>query len=218
MLQTSTFKFLSGLAKNNNKPWFEANRDAYEAAKADFEQMVTGILAGLGETEPGFKEQKASSCVFRIYRDVRFSKDKSPYKPNFGAYFSKGGKKFNGAGYYLHLEPGKTFAGGGLWMPEAPLLKAVRQEIDYNLADFKKIIDDKKFKKVYPRIEGEQLKKMPQGYDESNPAGDYLKLKSFVGTHQIGEDVLTSKKAVAKCLEAYDTLRPFIDFLNRSLD
>lgn len=218
MLQASTFNFLSGLAANNNKPWFEVHRDEYEAAKDDFSGMVTAILAGLGETEPGFKEQKASSCIFRIYRDVRFSKDKSPYKPNFGAYFSKGGKKFNGAGYYLHLEPGKSFAGGGLWMPEASLLKSVRQEIDYNFKEFRGIITDKKFKKFYGDVEGEKLKKLPQGYEEGNPAGEYLKLKSFVGSHKMDDSVLTTKKAVAKCIEAYDALRPFIDFLNRALD
>ena len=218
MLQQTTFEFLSGLALNNNKPWFEKHRDELEAAKTDFEGLVTGILEGLGESEPGFLEQKASSCIFRIYRDVRFSKDKTPYKPNFGAYFSKGGKKFAGAGYYLHLESGKTFAGGGLWMPEPSLLKAVRQEIDYNFSEFTGIITDKAFKKYYTKVEGESLKKIPQGYEPDNPAAEYLKHKSFVGTHKIDDSILTSKKAVSKCVEAYDALRPFINFLNRSLD
>jgi len=139
MLQAKTISFIGKLSKNNNKPWFDKHRDEYEAAKEDFELLVTEILGGLSVTEPMFKEQKAKDCIFRIFRDVRFSKDKTPYKAHFGAFFSRGGRKFPGAGYYLHIEPGgKSFAGGGLWVPEAPLLKAVRQEIDYNFAEFKK--------------------------------------------------------------------------------
>ena len=133
MLQQATITFLTKLSKNNNKPWFDKNRDAYAIAKDDYEVLVDNLLVALSAVEPVFKEQKAKDCVFRIFRDVRFSKDKTPYKPNFGAFFSKGGRKYPGAGYYLHVEPGgKSFAGGGLWMPEAPILKAVRQEIDYN--------------------------------------------------------------------------------------
>src|ERR1700679_1155921 len=133
MIQAGTITFLEKLSKNNNNPWFDAHRDEYATAKEDFEAAVAGILAGLAVSEPLFKEQKAKDCIYRIFRDVRFAKDKTPYKAHFGAFFSKGGRKFPGAGYYLHIEPGnKSFAGGGLWVPEAPLLKAVRQEIDYN--------------------------------------------------------------------------------------
>src|SRR3954462_7481143 len=146
MLQPETIAFLGKLAKNNNKPWFDKHREDYAAAKEDHEEMVTSILAALSATEAVFKEQKAKDCIFRIFRDVRFSKDKTPYKAHFGAFFSIGGRKFPGAGYYLHTEPGKSFIGGGLWQPEAPLLKAVRQEIDYNYDDFRKIIENKTFK------------------------------------------------------------------------
>src|ERR1700744_4403630 len=129
MIQATTITFLQKLSKNNNKPWFDANREAYAVAKEDFEILVGEILNGLSAAEPLFKEQKAKDCIFRIFRDVRFSKDKTPYKAHFGAFFSRGGRKYPGAGYYLHLEAGcKSFDGGGLWVPEAPLLKAVRQE------------------------------------------------------------------------------------------
>ena len=218
MIQQATLDFLTGLAANNNKPWFDAHKDEYEAAKANFTEMVAAILTGLGEVEPGFKDQKASSCVFRIYRDIRFSKDKTPYKANFGAYFSKGGKKFTGAGYYLHMEPGKAFAGGGLWMPEATLLKSIRQEIDYNLPEFEAIVCDKKFKKVFGQIEGEKLKNLPQGYEAGNPAAEYLKMKSFVASHKMEDADLMSKQAAKKCLEVYATMKPFIDFINKGLD
>ncbi len=219
MLKTSTLSFLKGLAANNNKPWFDANRDAYVEAKEDFEVFATAILKELAKTEPGFAEQKAKDCVFRIFRDVRFSKDKTPYKPNFGAYFSKGGKKFPGAGYYVHIEPGgHSFAGGGLWMPEAPILKAVRQEIDYNLDEFKGILADKKFKKAFPQLSGESAKKPPVGYTEDNPGIEYIKMKSFTVMHPITDDMLAGKTFAKQTTDLFTTMRPLVDFLNRAVE
>lgn len=219
MLKHATTQFLTQLAHNNNKPWFDTNREQYAAAKDDFEQLVTGLLKELGKNEPGFAEQKAKDCIFRIFRDVRFSADKTPYKSHFGAYFSKGGKKFPGAGYYIHIEPGgKTFAGGGLWMPEAPILKAVRQEIDYNLDEFKGIIEDKKFKKSFPQLNGESAKKPPVGYTEDNPAIMYIKMKSFTVGHNFTDDAVEKKDFMKKVADIFDTMRPFIDFLNRGVE
>ena len=218
MLQTSTIDFNVQLGKNNNKPWFDKHKDAYDAAKKDFEVVTTAIITTLGETEPLFKEQQAKDCIFRIFRDVRFSKDKTPYKPNFGAFFSKGGRKYNGAGYYLHIEPGgKSFAGGGLWMPEVPVLKAVRQEIDYNFDEFRKITGEKQFKKIFGEVTGEQLKKVPQGYTADNPAGEYLKMKSFVVMHHLADEELTAKSFVKKTTEQFGVMRPFAEFLNRAI-
>lgn len=217
MVQKSTLAFLEKLAKNNNKPWFDAHRDDYVAAKEDFEVVVDALLAGLATTESVFKEQKAKDCVFRIFRDVRFSKDKTPYKAHFGAFFSKGGRKFSGAGYYLHMEPGKSFIGGGLWHPEAPLLKAVRQEIDYNFDEFKGIIDDKKFKKLFKEINGERLKSLPQGYADDNPAIEYLKMKDYTVSAPLVDEDLTAKGFTKKGVDTFATMKPFIDFLNRSV-
>ena len=130
MLQPDTVRFIERLSENNNKPWFDAHRDEYVAAKADFERFVELLMGQLVEIEPALSEQKAKDSIFRIFRDVRFSKDKTPYKGHFGVYLSRGGRKYSGAGYYLHIEPGgKSFIGGGLWMPEPSLLKAVRQEL-----------------------------------------------------------------------------------------
>ncbi|MCD6011227.1 MAG: hypothetical protein K0Q79_1089 [Flavipsychrobacter sp.] len=219
MLQANTITFLKQLAKNNNKPWFDKNRDKYEAAKEDHEALVADILSGLSKAEPVFKEQKAKDCIFRIFRDVRFSKDKTPYKAHFGAFFAKGGRKYPGAGYYLHLEPGgKSFAGEGLWIPEPPLLKQVRQEIDYNFNDFKKIIEDKKFKKYFKKIEGEQLTKVPQGYKEDNPAIEYLKMKGYTVGCKLSDEEISSKSLTKKTLEIFSAMKPFVDFLNRPLD
>jgi uncharacterized protein (TIGR02453 family) len=218
MLNSATIHFLQQLALNNNRPWFEGHKEEYTSAKENFETLITGILAGLSETEPMFKEQKAKDCIFRIFRDVRFSKDKSPYKPNFGAFFSKGGRKFPGAGYYLHIEPGgKSFAGGGLWMPEAPLLKAIRQEIDYNFSEFTTLINEGNFKKLFPEVNGEKLKNLPSGYTGDNPAAEFLKLKSFTVSHPLNDANIAEKNLEKKTIEIFNSMRPFIDFLNKSL-
>ena len=220
MLQTTTLTFLKELSKNNNKVWFDANRDKYAAAKEDFEVVVTDIIKGLAKADPAYADLKAKDCIFRIFRDVRFGKDKTPYKPNFGAAFSKTGRKGGGAGYYLHIEPGgKCFAGGGLWQPEPDTLKKIRQEIDYNFKDFSAIINNKKFKKVFPKIEGEQLKKLPAGYTEDNPAIEYLKMKSYIAGHKAISDAdLTAKTIVKDVVAVFTTLQPFIDFLNRGVE
>ncbi len=216
MLQKSTIAFLKSLKTNNDKAWFDANRKAYETAKKDFEGLTAELLKALTPLEPALATQAAKDCTYRIFRDVRFSKDKTPYKSHFGAFFSRGGRKWDGAGYYLHLEPGAIFAGGGLWMPEAPLLKKVRQEIDYDFAIFQNITGGKAFKKLFPEINGESITRPPQGYDAANPAIEFLKMKSFTAGTPLKDDDLTSKDAVKQIVAAFKTLSPFIAFLNRA--
>ena len=212
-----TFDFLKQLAAHNHKEWFEQNKKLYDASRKEHEFFVTEVLKELAERETDFAGQKAKDCMFRIFRDVRFSKDKTPYKTNFGAVFSKGGKKDAGAGYYVHLEPGKSFIGGGIWMPESVVLNKIRQEIDYNLQEFERILQEKTFKKLFGEIDGERLKKAPQGYEETNPALPYLKLKSFtVGTALSDKDA-QGKNLVKRTLEVFQTMKPFIDFLNRAI-
>ena len=138
MLQSSTLKFLKDLSKNNNKPWFDAHRKQYEDAKTDFANFVQSVIDRHGKKDKGIAHLKAKDCTFRINRDVRFSKDKSPYKNNMGAYMNPEGKKSILGGYYFHCQPGQSFVGGGLWMPMPAELSKVRQEIDYNLDAFKK--------------------------------------------------------------------------------
>lgn len=217
MLQSATLEFLRQLVRNNNKPWFDAHRKEYEAAKEDFDQFVTQLLQAMSPLEPALAGQQAKDCTYRLYRDVRFSKDKTPYKNHFGAFFSRGGRKWEGAGYYLHLEPGKIFAGGGLWAPEPALLKAVRQEIDYDFNGFQTLLADRSFKKYFPKINGERLQKAPQGYAPENPAMEYLKLKSFTVGHELADEVLTGKKAINQVTGVFKALQPFVDFLNRAI-
>lgn len=218
MIQPSTFNFLKSIKKNNNRPWFENNKGKYEQAKQDVELFVSELLKGLVKVNPAFNNLTVKDCVFRIYRDVRFSKNKDPYKTNMGAYFVEGGKKSNKAGFYVQIEPGGCFIAGGCWMPASPELKKIRQEIDYNLEPFEKIIKGRTFKKHFDGLANYQLKTTPKGYDSENPAIDYLRQTSFIVVATATEKDFTSKGAVKKCVDAYKVMKPFLDFLNTALD
>lgn len=219
MLTNSTIKFLKGIKKNNSKEWFDANRKAYDAAKLEYLEFVTEVLGKMKLIDPSLGELQPKQCVFRINRDVRFSANKDPYKTNFGASFSKGGKKINCAGYYFHLEPGECFIGGGYWMPEAADLAKIRQEIDYSFDEFKSIISSKSFKKVYPELNQEsKLVRPPKGYEADNHAIEYLKLKNFVVLAPISDEDLLDKNLVKKVIMHFETLKPLVDFLNRAID
>lgn len=221
MLQTSTIQFLKQLAKNNNKEWFDANRKKYDAAKTDLASFFQQVIIEFAKTDASIATVNVKDCLFRINRDVRFAKDKSPYKTNMGAYLNVNGKKSITAGYYLHIEPGNSFVGGGIYQPDADALKKIRQEIDYNFDDFKKIITSKRFKAVYTKglsMDGEvSLSRPPKGYDESNPAIDYLKLKSFVGKATLTDAEVTDKKFVSIVVKAFKALHPMIVFFNNAL-
>lgn len=219
MLKQSTLEFLRQLREHNDKSWFEAHRSDYESARSDFEIFVTALLPLFEEIDPAIASQEAKHCIYRIYRDVRFSKDKTPYKSHFSAYFARGGRKWEGAGYYLHLEPGSIFAGGGMWMPTPPLLKKLRQEIDYDFPGFKQIISSKNFSKTFSGIEGgEMLSRPPKGYDADNPAIEYLKMKSLIASHGLTDEQLCSKQSGKSVMQVFQALRPLIDFLNRATE
>jgi len=221
MLQPSTLKFLKDLKKNNNKAWFDSHRKEYENAKLDFSAFIQLIIDCHAKKDPTIATLKAKDCMFRINRDIRFSKDKSPYKTNLGASINRGGKKSIYGGYYFHCEPGESFVGGGIWMPMPPELKKVRQEVDYCFDEFKKIIGSKKFKTVYGDLykgEDSSLSKVPQGFDKESPAADYLKLKSFIAMKNFTEKDVLSKTLLNQTLEAFETLHPLLQFINRSFE
>jgi len=221
MLQPTTIKFLKDLKNNNSKEWFDNNRKRYEAAKEDFSVIVTAIIQEFGKKDPSIQLLTAKECMFRINRDVRFSKNKSPYKTNMGASFSKGGKKSILAGYYFHCEPGQAFIGGGLWMPESDVVKKVRQEIDYCFDEFSKILKNKKFVAVYKGLEisdQTSLTREPKGYEKDNNAIQFIKLKSWLATVALTDADLTNKALVSKIVSAFEALQPFIEFLNGAIE
>jgi uncharacterized protein (TIGR02453 family) len=219
MITPATLTFLKGLKKNNNKAWFEKNRQPYLAAKENIETVVEQLLKEFEKVDKTLAGLSAKNCVFRIYRDVRFSKDKTPYKTNMGAWMNKGGKKIQSAGYYFHCEPGQSFIAGGFYMPLPPELTKLRQEIDYNFEKWQNIISNKTFKKNFPKgVDGiESLSRPPKGYDENNPAIEFLKMKSFVVTHPLTDKELQSKTLVKDLLKIYTSMKPFIDFLNEAV-
>ncbi len=221
MFQPSTLNFLKELKKNNSKPWFDSHREKYLSAKTDFENFIEKLIAATAAFDDDIKELQVKNCTFRINRDIRFSKDKTPYKTNMGVYLSRDGKKSIFAGYYFHFEPGGSFAGGGLWMPTAPELNKLRQEIDYCFPEFKKIITSSSFKNQYQGLEmneGQMLVNVPKGYDKENPAASFLKLKSFVSTKKINDRILTSPLLIKEVAGAFKALMPLVKFINRSME
>jgi uncharacterized protein (TIGR02453 family) len=220
MIQAATLSFLTDLKANNNKIWFDENRTAYETARKDFIQFVTKLIDGLGSIDPDIAATplQAKSCIFRINRDVRFSANKSPYKTNFGAWFNKGGKKLEAAGYYVNLEPGNCFVAGGMYMPEAATLAAIRQEIDYNVEEFTSLLSNPGFTSLFNGLSrSDALQRPPKGYAADNPAIDYIKLKSFTASFVVPDATLTSPALEKKVLEGFAALQPLVAFLNRSI-
>jgi uncharacterized protein (TIGR02453 family) len=212
--------FLKKLGKNNNKAWFDANRPLYALAKSEFEEFVNSLVAAYGKHDPSIAHLSARECIFRINRDVRFSKDKSPYKTNFGASISSGGKKSPFAGYYVHIEPGASFAGGGMWMPMPEQLAMVRQEIDYNYDEFLSMLRSPAFKKQYGELYkgGDvSLTRVPKGYEADNPAAEYLRLKSFIAMRPITDEEITSGDLEKICVNAFKALKPLVEFINRTI-
>ena len=220
MLQPTTLAFLTNLKANNNKPWFDANRTAYEAARTDFINLAGQLIEGLNAIDPTIAETplQAKSCIFRINRDVRFGPNKSPYKSNFGAWFNRGGKKLATAGYYLNVEPGDSFVAGGLYMPDATVLATIRQEIDYNLSDFEQLLTQPAFTKHFDGLSREEsLQRPPKGYDAANPAVEYLKLKSFTASRKLPDTALTKPGLAKQVLDTFGSLQPLVAYLNRAV-
>jgi uncharacterized protein (TIGR02453 family) len=217
MLQKDTLTFLDDLKLNNDREWFEVNRNRYEAARQDFIRFVSGLIQKIGKWEEGIKKQSAKDCIFRIYRDVRFSKNKDPYKTHFGAWMNSRGRKSESAGYYFHLEPGNTFLAGGVYMPPAAELKAIRQEIDYNLDDFESILNDKDFKKYFGKLGGEKLKTAPKDYPKDHPGIELLKHKDFIVEHQITNEEVLSEDLAEKCEKIFYAMVPMNRFMNEAL-
>jgi uncharacterized protein (TIGR02453 family) len=215
MMYTPLLDFLSDLQQNNNKEWMDANRERYLEAKALFEELVTDLLAEIVQFDESLVDVMPKDCIFRINRDVRFSKNKAPYKDNFGAAMSEGGRHSNNADYYIHIQPnGESFLGGGIYMPPGEVLKKIRQEIDYNAPELKSIVEQPDFKDTFKFIQGEKLKRAPRGYDENHPNIEFLKLKSFVVLSPIGDEELAQPDFAKQVARRFKIMSPFINYLN----
>lgn len=213
-------KFLKDLARHNDREWFEKNKPRYLEAKSIFEALVEAVWKELLKFDPGLADLSPRKLPFRIYRDVRFSKDKRPYKTNMGAGFSPNGRLIQEPGYYLHIEPpNKSFVAGGIYMPDAANLAKIRQEIDYNPEGLKKIISAKKFKNQFGTFDKfDALKTAPKGYPSDHPNIEWIKLKSFIVSMPLTDTQVTDKKLVKVVSSACKNIKPLNDYLNAALD
>lgn len=219
MIAKQTLNFLKDLKANNNKEWFDANRLRYEYAKENMKEVTQELIKAIGSFDPDIAKLEAKQCMFRINRYIRFSANKEPYKSNLGASFNKDGKKAHGGGYYFHVQPGGSFLAGGIWMPEADVLKKIRQEIDYNTLAFKKIIYNKDFVKHFKELSKEDsLANVPKGYPKDHPEAELLKLKSYIVSTDISDKELTSADFIAKAKEMYKAMKPLISFVNTAIE
>ncbi|HEY0055911.1 MAG TPA: DUF2461 domain-containing protein [Pedobacter sp.] len=219
MIEVSTLNFLSGLAGNNNREWFAAHKSDYEKGRENVLDFTSEIIAGLSKIDNTIPvDLNPKDCIMRIYRDIRFSNDKTPFKTNFGIAISANGKNFKGPGYYIHVQPGKCFVACGSWFPEKEELKCIRQEIDYNASELKEIVSNPEFKKVFGDLDREgALKTTPKGYSADNENIEYLKLKSFTVTCNLSDKSLTQTGAVKKVVAAFAIVYPLVVFLRKAI-
>lgn len=219
MITKHTLEFLAQLSKNNNREWFEKNRSSYEIAKNNFKDLVEELVLKVSKFDKAVKHLEAKNCIFRINRDVRFSKNKAPYKNNFGAIITPGGKKSLAAGYYIQIQPNASFVAGGMWQPPSPQINAIRQEIDYNTKEFKKIIGNKKFKDYFGELSTEdKLQSAPKGYDKTHPEIELLKHKSFIVVHDLKDTDIVAKNFAGKVITYFEAMYAFNSFLRKACD
>ncbi|ACP20896.1 hypothetical protein Aasi_1559 [Candidatus Amoebophilus asiaticus 5a2] len=197
----------------------EANKAVYQESRHTLLQVTEQLIQGIGKFDHDIALLTPANCIFRINRDIRFTKDKSPYKSNMGAYFAKGGKTGGYAGYYLHLQPNnQSFIAGGMYEPSAEALKKIRQEIDYNGDKLELIVEDKRFKELFGKLQGESLQRPPKGYNADHPHIDWLKLKTFIAVHPVTDVIVANQDFIDYTLKLFEALVPLNQFLNAALD
>lgn len=221
MFTETTLDFLRGLKLNNNRDWFQAHKTGYETASGDFFDTVVTLLSGLSlfDAELAEAHPDPRSCIMRIYRDIRFSKDKTPYKSGLFAYISKGGRKGPYAGYYLHLEPGASFIGGGLYMPDAPVLAATRQAIDSRFEEWNSMVTHPELLASFPQgvLPSGVTKRAPKGYDEANPALHYLRFKGYYTQRFFSDEELLDGGFAETVVGHCRPVMPMVHFLNEAI-
>ena len=213
-MELKTLEFLRQLVENNNREWFQENRKKYDDAKADLGDLVEYLITEVGKFQD-LGNLQVKECIFRINRDIRFSKNKTPYKNHLSAGIGPGGRGAGKIDYYLHIQPGgQSFLGGGMWDATSEQLARFRQEIDYNADELKKIIEDKTFRAFYPNISGESLKTMPKGYPKDHPEIELLKRKQLFFDHRFTDKEVTSKDFGEKVVKGIALLKPYVDYMN----
>ena len=218
MLSKDTLKFLKDLEINNNRDWFQANKKRFDSAQDNLTAFTDYLIGEAGKFDDAVATLDPKSCVFRIYRDVRFSKDKSPYKTNLGSYISPGGRKSMQPGYYFHLQPGQSFVAGGKHIPDGPETLKIRNAIGNSTDEFLKIVGKKSFKEQFGEMRGDRLKFAPKGFDADHKAVNYLKLKEFMAFAELHDDsFLTSAEFPKYLVGLMKEMYPLVSFLRQAL-
>ncbi len=213
-----TLNFLADLAKHNKKEWMDDNKKRYKEAKDQVIELIAEVIQKSSAFDSSLAGIDPRKTLFRINRDIRFSKNKDPYKTNFGAAIVDGGRKSGNPGYYLHIMPDNNFAGGGVYQPSSDMLQKVRQEIDYNGKEVRSIIDNKNFKKTFEEPYGDdKLKTAPKGYPKDHVNIDLLQLKHYVFMKKMTDKQVTSNDFASQVSDVYKTLHPFNIFLAKAL-
>lgn len=217
-IKASTFKFLTDLKSNNSREWFQVNKGDYEDANTNVKEFVEDLIVKLSTFDLHINTDiKASKCMFRIYRDVRFAKDKSPYKSWLSAGISVDGRKLDGPEYYLHIEPGNNYAAVGYWQPKREHLEAIRQEIDYNYEGFMEVLTSGGWE-FEDLSRDDKLQRPPAGYTIDNPAIEVLKLKSFILQKRLSDNEMTRAFASEHIVEMFQRTLAFKNFLHEAIE
>jgi uncharacterized protein (TIGR02453 family) len=220
MIIQEALQFLSELKRNNARSWFAENKTRYDLIKKNHELLIGNIIAEMAKFDEDLKYLTAKECLFRIYRDTRFSYDKTPYKIHIGAYMApNGGRKSPKAGYYLHLEPDNSFISTGVWQPDPPVLKALRQSIHDNIDEYKEITENPAFSSYYNILfEDGKLKTVPRGFDKNVSHAELLKLKHYSYAHLLTDDELKENDFSAYIADKFKIAYPFNSFINYTID
>ena len=211
-------EFLKRLAANNNRPWFQEHKAEYLAVKQAYEDLIATAIARISTFDESVAHLSPSDCTYRIYRDTRFSADKTPYKTHLGAYINSRGKKSNHCGYYIHLEPDNCLLAGGTWCLPSDMLRAVRQSVCDNLDEFRSIVEDPEFKKYFPTIGEQCLKTIPKGFPKDFPYPDYLKCKDYAVECDVPDSFFTSPDFFDRMDDIFQQMKRLTDFLNYTID
>lgn len=212
--------FLNELKQNNNREWFAENKDRYQQVKLEFEKISTLLLLEISKFDPEIKQVDVKDCIFRIYRDTRFSHDKTPYKTHFGVFIATaGGRKSQRGGYYIHLDPAGSFVASGVWCPDANLLKALRQSVYDNIEELNAIRKQDGFSKYFKTFfEEDKLKNVPRGFPKEFEDAELLKLKHYLVKHDLEPSQLNSSDFIVQVAEILQQAHPFNQFLNYTVD
>lgn len=217
--QQDILHFATQLKKNNNREWFAENKEWYDTTRIEFEKLTALLIEKISEFDEEIKSVTPKECMFRIYRDIRFSYDKTPYKTYFGAYIARGGRKSLRSGYYIHLEPDGAFISVGIWSPEPQILKALRQSVYDNIEELDEIRLNPEFARYFPAFfEGDKLKNVPKEFPKDFPQAELLKLKHYFVEYPLNQKILSSSDFVSQVVARFKAAYPLNQFLNYTVD